>query len=29
MQLSLKEAQGIVELARVHAERIGVPMNIA
>ena len=29
MQLSLKEAQAIVELARAHAEKIGVPMNIA
>jgi uncharacterized protein GlcG (DUF336 family) len=29
MHLSLKEAQTIVELARAHAEKIGVPMNIA
>ena len=29
MHLSLKEAQAIVELARVQAEKIGVPMNIA
>src|SRR5258705_7182923 len=29
MPLSLKEAQTVVELARVHAEKIGVPMNIA
>ncbi len=29
MPLSLKEAQTAVELARVHAEKIGVPMNIA
>ena len=29
MHLSLKEAQRIVDLARVHAEEIGVPMNIA
>ena len=29
MALSLKDAQSIVELARVHAEKIGVPMNIA
>jgi uncharacterized protein GlcG (DUF336 family) len=29
MHLSLKEAQTIVELARVHGEKIGVPMNIA
>ena len=29
MPLSLKEAQTAVELARVHAEQIGVPMNIA
>jgi uncharacterized protein GlcG (DUF336 family) len=29
MQLSLKEAQVIVELARDYAEKIGVPMNIA
>ena len=29
MSLSLKEAQTVVELARVHAEKIGVPMNIA
>jgi uncharacterized protein GlcG (DUF336 family) len=29
MSMSLKEAQTIVELAQVHAERIGVPMNIA
>jgi len=29
MQRSLKEAQAIVELACVHAEKIGVPMNIA
>src|SRR5712671_4224078 len=29
MSLSLKEAQSIVELARVHAEKIGIPMNIA
>ena len=27
--ISLKEAQAIVELARAHAEKIGVPMNIA
>jgi uncharacterized protein GlcG (DUF336 family) len=29
MHLSLKDAQAIVELARTHAEKIGVPMNIA
>jgi uncharacterized protein GlcG (DUF336 family) len=29
MPLSLKEAQTAVELARVHAEKIGVPMTIA
>src|SRR5258705_6127323 len=29
MPLSLKDAQTVVELARVHAEKIGVPMNIA
>ena len=29
MPLSLKEAQTAIELARVHAEKIGVPMNIA
>ena len=29
MHLSLREAQTIVERARAHAERIGVPMNIA
>jgi len=29
MPLSLKETQAIVELARAHAEKIGVPMNIA
>jgi len=29
MHLSLKEAQAIVERSRVHAETIGVPMNIA
>jgi len=29
MPLSLKEAQTVVELARAHAEKIGVPMNIA
>ena len=29
MPLSLKEAQTVVELARAHAETIGVPMNIA
>jgi uncharacterized protein GlcG (DUF336 family) len=29
MHLSLKDAQAIVELARAHAEKIGVPMNIA
>ena len=29
MSLSLKEAQSVVELARVHAEKLGVPMNIA
>jgi uncharacterized protein GlcG (DUF336 family) len=29
MPLSLKEAQTVIELARVHAEQIGVPMNIA
>lgn len=29
MSMSLKEAQTIVELAQVRAERIGVPMNIA
>jgi len=29
MHISLKEAQAFVELARVHAEKIGVPMNIA
>ena len=29
MNLHLKEAQSIVDLARSHAEKIGVPMNIA
>jgi len=29
MHLSLKDAQAIVEGARAHAEKIGVPMNIA
>src|SRR4029077_8713351 len=29
MTLSLKEAQTVVELARAHAKKIGVPMNIA
>ena len=29
MPLSLKEAQTVVEFARSHAEKIGVPMNIA
>jgi uncharacterized protein GlcG (DUF336 family) len=29
MPLSLKEGQTVVELARAHAEKIGVPMNIA
>ena len=29
MSISLKEAQTAIELARVHAETIGVPMNIA
>jgi uncharacterized protein GlcG (DUF336 family) len=29
MQLSLKDAQTIVDRARTHAETIGVPMNIA
>jgi len=29
MPLSLAEAQTVVELARAHAEKIGVPMNIA
>ena len=29
MHLSLSEAQGIAERARVHAETLGVPMNIA
>ena len=29
MHLSLKDAQSIAERARAHAERIGVPMNIA
>jgi uncharacterized protein GlcG (DUF336 family) len=29
MHLSLTDAQRIAELARAHAERIGVPMNIA
>ena len=29
MHLSLSEAQGIAERPRVHAETIGVPMNIA
>lgn len=29
MSVSLKEAQAVIELARVHAEKIGVPMNIA
>ena len=29
MHISLKEAQAFVELARTHAEKIGVPMNIA
>jgi len=29
MHISLKEAQAFIELARVHAEKIGVPMNIA
>jgi len=29
MHISLKEAQAFVELARVQAEKIGVPMNIA
>ena len=29
MQLSLKDAQTIVELARAQADTIGVPMNIA
>src|SRR6266446_4531715 len=29
MPLSLKDAQTAVDLARVHAEKIGVPMNIA
>jgi len=29
MHISLKEAQAFVELARAHAEKIGVPMNIA
>jgi uncharacterized protein GlcG (DUF336 family) len=29
MHLSLKDAQAIVELARAHAAKIGVPMNIA
>jgi uncharacterized protein GlcG (DUF336 family) len=29
MPLSLKEAQTVVELARAHAEKIGVPTNIA
>src|SRR5882757_8164432 len=29
MHISLKEAQAFIEIARVHAEKIGVPMNIA
>ena len=29
MKLSLKEALTMVDLARLHAEKIGVPMNIA
>src|SRR5882757_767100 len=29
MSISLKEAQTAIELARVHAEKIGIPMNIA
>jgi Haem-degrading len=29
MPLSLNDAQTVVELARVHPEKIGVPMNIA
>ena len=29
MNLSLKEAQSIIERARAHADSIGVPMNIA
>src|SRR6185503_11361940 len=29
MPLSLTEAQTVVEIARAHAEKIGVPMNIA
>ena len=29
MNLNLKEAQSIVDLARSHADKLGVPMNIA
>jgi len=29
MQLSLKDAQSMIELASAHAAKIGVPMNIA
>ena len=29
MHLSLNNAQAIIELARAHAEKVAVPMNIA
>jgi hypothetical protein len=29
MNISLEQAQAMIERARTHAERIGVPMNIA